>query len=541
LGSALGNPIPETPFDISKSLDPISSFSSATISSGSIQVDVTNTIGLDLSAASIVLWDVGMSQEIGSHTFPGGINDGSIESANIPLAGMTVSNTLEARISGTTLDGDTLTSTTGAISTETSFPDGLTVISATAEIPALSRDFTQRVEISEAGDNALDSATLSSGTLLLSIGNETNLEADIDILLPDLKDNGVRLRVQRTVPANTPNVDTTIDLAGYVLEPGGVITPQDVSIIIVATVDGTAPTQIAVDSADQFSVKASLSNLKFSSVTGDFDAIEADIPSSQHEIDVPEGFENIELVTTALTIEIENAAQLPGSVDILLEGDQGRTLNLVFDVTAGTADSAVTTVIDTVVSDFLSPIPSIVDISGTAIFGDGSTGTITPNDYISATISIEAPLEMIINETTIENDIESESIDQDDIDAVTEHVIEARFVYNIINHLPLGAAVNIYLGGDSATVLSNPQLLIDNIVVPAAPTTGAIVNDTISTGYQQILLDSLDIQILENDPLYIGSEIVLEGSGGESVRLTSNDYITVVARIEVEYKFDDDF
>ena len=48
-------------------------------------------------------------------------------------------------------------------------------------------------------------------------------------------------------------------------------------------------------------------------------------------------------------------------------------------------------------------------------------------------------------------------------------------------------------------------------------------------------------RILENDTLYIGQELVLEGSNGQSVKLTQDDYITVIGRIEVEYRFDGEF
>ena len=54
-------------------------------------------------------------------------------------------------------------------------------------------------------------------------------------------------------------------------------------------------------------------------------------------------------------------------------------------------------------------------------------------------------------------------------------------------------------------------------------------------------MDSVDIQVLKNNPLYIGTELILEDSGGQPVRLTNSDYLTVQARIEVEYRFDGEF
>jgi hypothetical protein len=147
---------------------------------------------------------------------------------------------------------------------------------------------------------------------------------------------------------------------------------------------------------------------------------------------------------------------------------------------------------------------------------------------------------MIIDSAVIESDVETEEIDQSDIDAITDHVIEARFLYNVVNHLPIGANINIYLGGDSATVYDTPELLLNNISVVAAPVIAGVASDTAATGYQTILLSSDDVQILKNDTLYIGSRILLEDTGGLPVRLTNNDYIQVTGRIEVDYRFDTD-
>jgi hypothetical protein len=200
-------------------------------------------------------------------------------------------------------------------------------------------------------------------------------------------------------------------------------------------------------------------------------------------------------------------------------------------------------IVNTDVADFLSPVPSTIDITGSATFGDGvSESTVNPDDYIFGSINIVAPLEVIIPRTPIEADIEGSDVEQDDIDIITDHLIQGRFVYNIINHLPVGASVNLFLGGDSATVMTNPQVsFVDDIFITAAPTTGSIASDTVSTGYQYVTIDSVDIQVLKNERLYVGTEIILEDSNGQPVKLTNSDYLRVIGRIEVEYRFDGEF
>jgi hypothetical protein len=304
-------------------------------------------------------------------------------------------------------------------------------------------------------------------------------------------------------------------------------------------VPGTAPNQVTVSSGNSFGVQASLNGLSFSSVTGIFTGTNMTIDPILQEIDVPTGFDSVQLVSAVLTIEIENSIGLPGDLTVTLTGNNGRTLNINGTVDARVlATASTTTFTEPDVADFLSPIPSQVTITGSASFGAGTSGTIRDGDYITGAVRIDSPVEMIIPQTLIDTDIESEKIEQKDIDKITDHVIEARLIYNLTNHLPIGATVNLLMSGDSATLYSNPQLRIDDITVDAAPVVASVVVDTLSTGFQTIVLDSADIQILKNDTLYIGQELILHSSNGQPVRLTKNDFISVLGRIEVEYRFD---
>jgi len=541
LGSAVGSPIPATGFSIAKEIDTLSSFTSLTVATGQAELIIGNHIGLDLANATVTIRDVVNDQVIRDQAYPAGFPDGFVDTIPFSLNNMTISNVLEAQLSGVTVNGDTLSTSTGAITAEIDFMDGLTVRSAVAEIPELSRAFAQDVSLGGIDDDPVYGATLAAGSLNLNIANETNLEADLEVTFPDIVNGTGLLTVLISVPPSSLYNDTTVDLTGYELRPADSTAPQDVSILADVSVISSSPEHVRVDFFNQFTVSANLSNLSFSSVTGLISTIETDIPATQEEVDLPDGFDGLELVTSILTIEIENGVQIPGTIYLLLQGDQGQTLNLVRDIAPASADSSVTTVIDTVVTGFLSPIPQVVEVSGSVTFGNNSVGTITTDDYISAQLTVEAPFEIIVNETTIQNDIEREEIDQDDVESITDHMIEGRFIYDIISHLPLGATVNLYLGGDSATLIDDPELLIDGITLLAAPTENGLVNGTISTGYQQIILDNQDIQVIKNNPLFISSEIVLEDSGGEAVRLTTNDYLTIIGRVEVEYLFDGDF
>jgi hypothetical protein len=333
-------------------------------------------------------------------------------------------------------------------------------------------------------------------------------------------------------------------LSGRQLVPGGSTLPQFIDINVTADVPGSGGQQVAVNQSDSFLVQADLTSLTFGSVTGVFSSTDASFDAESFAIDIPTGFDSLELVSAVLTLDVENGTNLPGYLDIHLIGNNGKQLLLTGDIAPGSSGSPViTTITNSEIADFMSPIPSNVQAGGTVTFGDAVTqSTINANDFVFSRVGIVAPLEMVINESRIETDITRESINQSDIDMVTDHVIQAGFVYNIVNHLPLGASIEIFLGPDSTTLYSNPSLTIGPLAINAAPVSGAgLVLDTAATGYQEIMLTNADIQILKSDTLYIGQELILNGSNGQSVKLMQNDYITVIGRFEVEYRFDGNF
>jgi len=532
--------VPDTTFTVESAMPTITEFSSATLASGGVNIVITNELGLTLDNITIDLTDAVTDVVLATGAYGPPLPSGSV--ATIPLVLDNVTIPADVKIVGsyhTPLDSVSSFSTR-YIETEAVFPSALMARSAVAQVPALNRTETALVPLAE--DDRIDAATMAGGLLTLDIANGTELDADLVIECPDFLQGVQPLTVNASVPGNQSR-QFSVDLSSYVLVPQSSVVPQDVSVIVYATMPGSGAQQVTVTETDSFTVDAGLTNLSFSSVTGLFQTVTATFDNINDQVDVPFGFEDIQLVNAVLTMEVENAIDLPGRVDILISGDNGKDMTFVGDVSPrGLASSFTTTIVNDTAADFLSPIPSAIQASGTVTFGDGSyQGTITAEDFVFARVNIFSPLEMIINPSQIETDIQSEEIDQADIDQITDHFISGRVVYELINHLPVGAHINVFLGGDSATLFSNPELQFDSIYVRAAPVDASgLVIDTAQTADQEIYLDSVDIRVLQNPLLYIGQQIMLDGSGGQMVKMTGSDYITVTGRIEVEYLFDPD-
>lgn len=528
-------------FNILNDLPLITSYSSATITSGLANVNIYNNIGADLDTVIFELWDVGSNILLGIDSNFSGIPTGSSATIAINLSGRIITNRFRIKAQCHTVGGFIDSVSTRGVSTELEFVGSLVVSGATAEIPAFTRSISSQVNLLET--DRIDTASLASGNLSLQISNATALDVTIDLSFPDILLAGSPLTISPALSGwQTSNIN--INLAGYKIVPTDVTVPQSLDVDAVVNILATAPTKVTVNQNDSFYVSVDISGLSFNYVVGYFDSVEASFSGITAAIDIPTGFESMQFPSAVLTLEVENGIDLPGELNIQVDGDNGNSLNIVGSISpSGGLSSAISIIVEPSAGSFLSPTPSQIDISGSVVFaGGGYQGRIEADDFISATVTFLAPLEVIIQPATIDTDIERTEIDTADIGIITDHLQEARFIYNIVSHLPIGAQIDVYFGSDSATLFANPQLLINAISLPAAPVDiSGIVIDTVSTDYQEIFLDTTDIKILENDTLFIGSRLSLTGTGGQTVKLTANDYLSIIGRIEIIYRFDGDF
>ncbi len=538
---ALGGNIPASSFTLYNDPSPSSAMTSATVASGSLKITVNNNLGLDLDSVTVTLHDLLNGVPLGSHTFPSGILTGSSDSMNIDLSGETLSNQLRCILACHTPGGTLLVTGNQDITSTMSFSNPFTVSAATAQVPALSRSFSQNVGLNKS--TAVYDATLQSGQLSLQIANNTPLSSSVVITLPDFLQNGSPMVISRNIfPFGNSSVN--VNLAGVNLHPSDLTYPQSIPMNIAASSNGSGSGTVQINSTQGFDVTASLSGVTVASVTGVVAPTDVAISPVDQSIDVPQGFDSVQLAHATLSLEIINAVDLPGSLSLHLSGNNGKTLDLNGTIARGTgANPVVNTIVDSNVANFLWPLPSQLSLTGTATYGDGmAAGTLTNNDFVYARVSINAPFELIVHQSTVRPDISSEDMDTAAMNDIADHVTTARLVYTLNNHLPLGATFSLLLNGDSATAYSNPQVTINNLFVTAASVNGSgLVTTAVSTGEQFVDLDSVEVQVLRNPTLWIASQITLDSTGAVPVKLTAQDYITVTARAEIEYRFDGNF
>ncbi len=538
---ALGGALPPTSFTLYNDPTPSGTMTSATVASGSILIHVYNNLGLDLDSVTVTLHDLLNGVPLGSHSFTSGISNGSADSLAIDLSGATISNQLRCILACHTPGGTLLVTGNQDITSVMTFSDPFTVSAAVATIPALSRSFSQNVGLNK--PTAIYSATLGSGTLALHIANNTPLPSSVEITLPDFLQNDSPMVITQNLNPGT-NTNINIDLTGVTLRPSDSTHPQSIALNIDASSNGSEGGSVQINQNHGFAVDANLSGVTVTSVTGVVAPTDVVVDPIDQSIDVPQGFDSVQLAHATLSLEITNAVDLPGSLTIQLQGNNGKTLNLAGTIARGTgANPVLSAIVDSSVADFLWPLPSQLTLNGTVSFGDGvAAGTLTNNDFLSARVTINAPFELIVHQSTVRPDVSSEDMDTSAMNNIADHVVSARLVYTLENHLPLGANFELLLNGDSATAYSNPQVTIDNLFITAATVNGSgLVTSAVSTGEQMVDLDSTDFQVLRHPTLWIASQITLDSTGSQPVKLTANDYVTITARAEIEYRFDGKF
>ncbi len=534
--------IPDISFDIEIDMPVISGYNWADISSGTAYIKVTNNFGLDLDTVIALIIDLSDTSLVEAVPFPDpGIPAGVTDSVAIDLGGKRVSNAFQLQIHCHTPGAASFSlSPDKELIAALDFSNGFTITSAEAETPAINLDFSQSVALSDS--NTIMSAELSSGSLQISIQNGTNLPGNVNVQIPDFNISGQPLGVTCIVgPQSVENVN--IDLAGYSFEPADQVSPQEFIIEAAVSIDESSG-WVVVDESNSFRVDADITNLNFADMTGIINSAAANFNGIEIELEVPRGFDSIQLVNAVLVLEIENAIGFPGLLNVNISGNGGQFLNLNGDISAGSPDNpSVTLITDSSAASFLNPVPGTITVNGSATFGDGSTaGTVTANDYVFSKVGISAPLEIIINRASFVGDTASEDIDTHDIDIVTEHLILAEFLPTVANHLPLGVEVEIYVDSDSTRLNAyQAQLTIGPLQVAAGEVdaNGIVVSPTISE--LSIILDSLDVQILNNDRLFTSQNITIVGDGINPVKLTGADYVGVQGIIEICYQFDGEF
>ncbi len=528
---------PDTSFTISNTLPPLGHFTSATIASGFAEFVIDNNFGLYLDTVIVTIMDDVAGQPVTSYSIPGGIPIATVATDTIDLSGQVISNQLSAEIYCHAQQQVTFSLADKALSSSFGMPEGMTVSSATARMPATSRQFTTSFDLES--EHQILSATLDSGRLVIDISNNTNVATSLTITLPDFLNGGSPLVINQTVYAHQSG-QYYHDLSSYSLEPADQVLPQTLDIQVDAAIASSGGGIVTIDASDYFSVTATVDQMKMGTVSGIIGSTAATFDSLEQEIDIPAGFDNMQLPSAVITLEVENTVNIPGSFVLSIDGDLGQHTTLSGDILPGTQASPSTTIItDSALATLMDPIPSVFTVSGNVIFGDGVTiGSLNSTDYLFATVTISSPMEMVIDSSMVDGEWSDAEIDIDS--AVVNGFKNALFHASFENHLPVGVTVEILLSGDSASLYSSPEVTLGPVTVNAGTLNpdGTVAEATVSETV--LSMDSIQAQVLHNDTLWIGENLLLHSTNGQTIKMSASDYLQIIGYIDLDFNFSDE-
>jgi len=532
----------DTSFIIDENLGAFGNFDWAQISQGLVDLQVANDLGIDIDSLAIVIFNTSdLVTPLGTAIFESGIADGQTLSRQIDLSGELLENALTLRTFGA-INAQAIGSPSNDLVITSTFPSGLSVSGALAEIPGFTKDLNQVVDLGD--ESVIYQADIDNGSLTLQIVNETSLPMNIDLSVPNFELYGAPLSISEAIGGNS-TLDRIVDLANYSFIPSGTSSPQTISVDVSAEVVGSAPVKYQVNSSDSLLVVADVSEITFGSVTGKIEPTAISIDPMSQAVDMPEGFADAQLTQAELRMILYNNSTTDVYVDLLLENEDGSRNVVVQDTIQGKSLSSSTPreteiiVTALVLSDFLDPTPEEINISGSAILNPAGADSvqISRDDFFYGEVEIYSPLAFALSDTVdFDLDISDIEIDSEDMPDFEETFAYGKITAELTSHLPIGARVALYIGtNNDSTIFTDP-----NSVVVGPFTLQSAVTDANGFAIEEVVsafedsLSSADITIFENETVYIAPQVELLPTAASGSVIQGSDYININATARVK-------
>jgi hypothetical protein len=427
-------------------------------------------------------------------------------------------------------------------------------------------EFLDTLRIAYDGEAKVRSAEILSGRIVLDIQNEVALGADVEVRIPQLKNQQSQVFSQTlTIPAATVGSHVLI-LDGYLIEnvhqPNQVIDSLDAYLAVRTQVPQNF---VHVTSRDSISIDMTSDSLILQILDGVIPSKTIDIPQyySQDVVDYQGVGDGVTASEALLNIKVFNevqVAELNGNIQIVgykkdVNGNPVDSLELAIEnqqIVGGVQGQPGTTniILDSrnnpKVLELLNLKPTDFRISG-QLQAEGDIQAAL-NSRIWASYELETPLRGIINDTTIYHSdigtLSGDDIDGDLRDLTANEFRQAQLNLRISNHTPVAVTMRFFITSDSTVVNffdPNPDstsTILKTVSIPAAPTdpqsgfTESAVSETVT-----LQLSQSQIRIFNQPFLRYGYQFQFSETNGE-VALRFSDFVEIRGELTVSALFD---
>ncbi len=545
--------VPPFPVVVTSADQDVPEINAATLASGTASVTVSNGLPVTISDAGgpdqlVLVLESPTGVAFATFTF-GPIAAGTSQTRTVDLAGAVLPDRLRVRLAGGSAgSGDqAVTINSGAaLDVEATFTD-LLVSSATAVVGA--QGFATTFSSPLPSGYEVTEAVLAGGSAQLSVTNDMPVPCQALLTWPGLRSaDGSPLVEQFTLAANAA-ASHTINFAGYTLADGGApLTSLDATVSV--TSPGSSGLPVTMNSGDGLTATLGAATITFASVTGVIPEAVVVLDPTVENIDLPAELNGLSLTAATLTLELDTAASLPGSVDLTLRGVAAN--GHVSDLTVSRAlnqdpGKALTEIVldqnNSGIVDFLNNLPERITLLGqVALGGAGTVGTVHPNDQAVVRWRIVAPVEVVIDGASLNSDPRLLNVDAKMQENISTHAQGAQAQLEVLNHLPLALSLTVLVGQDANTLDTAPLLAIGPLTIDAAqldPVTHTVSQAVVSRPTFQLTAEQA--QVFGQPGLVTKVVATLPSSNGQPARVLATDYLEVRGTIQLDVLVDNQF
>ncbi len=372
----------------------------------------------------------------------------------------------------------------------------------------------------ESGKIILQQATIKNGFANIELSG-LSFEPEIKIIFDKIKDE-----------IGNPVEITNTDFVNYNFANHSIIVSPDQ--IVHYNVNVNTPADIiTITSTDNVNADITISDLIFQEITGIINDKRIDLDDMDEEIDLGEFADTLQGIflfqNAELQLEIDNGIGFNCDLILHLTGENNSGDSVQIDIEESIIPGEPIIITDGI-PELLNIFPTHIKIQDSYAEINGN-GTISKDNIISGSYTLQTPLKFIINNHTMKMDsLEHIEIDEDTQDIIEENFNSVKLLFTTENSLPFGTITKLYFTNDSTEIWTesedSPYLIIDSLSILADETSEI-----------EISLDEINatqnFDVFLNPDVYLGVEFSIIGTDGNEVTIYGSDNIRIFGYLEV--------
>jgi len=382
------------------------------------------------------------------------------------------------------------------------------------------RGFFSQDAMSDSNSIVIDDSTvvhtaiLKTGNLSLTIDNSIGVVADVFFQINEFYKNEISLDTTFTI---SPGVsDVLIDLRGYSLTFPVNVDTQKVNYI--SRISLPADQEMTLSLSDSISISVNMTNMAFSSVTGQINPVMVDIDPVEQTIDaLPEELDDFEFEDVEMVLDFNSSINLPVYLDLNITAyNDSNGDSVVKNITQNIHANPSVQIPGA--SELINIRPDRIIARGSAQVGNlDSVGTVATDDSLSGVMTVRAPLVFIVDADALISPDPAELFGEGDSLGIPDEIMDARLILSIDNQWSFVADLAVLVAPDSVS-LANGE--VDTLLSGFTFDSGSSVVDTLS-------LNKDKLNLLNRAPNWIQPQVRIVSNNNQPVKFLSTDTLTI--------------